>query len=99
MRQNATEENRKQIKEVRNLANSIVRRQKRLEKKKAIEDIANYKIIYKLFFKQHELIKEGYKLQNFTMVDDDGNLVIQTITVKQFKGNKSAHSIIMQITL
>jgi len=38
-------------KEARNLANSIVRRQKRLAEKKAIEDIKNYKANPTLFYK------------------------------------------------
>jgi len=75
MLQDAREENTRTYKEARNLANSILRRQKRLAEKKAIEDIKNYKTNPRLFFKQCKLVKEGYKARNYAMSDDDGNLI------------------------
>jgi len=61
MLQNAREEKIQTYKETRNLANSIVRCQKRLAEKKAIEDIENYKASPTLFNKQCKSVKEGYK--------------------------------------
>lgn len=78
MLQDASEERIQTYKEARNLANSIVRRQKRLAEKKAIEDIENYKANPRLFYKQCKSVKEGYKAENCTMSDDDENLVTGT---------------------
>jgi len=70
MLQDETEESIQAYKETRNLGNSVLRRQKRLAEKKAIEDIENYKMNSRLFFKQCKSVK-GYKSRNCTMSDDD----------------------------
>jgi len=78
MLQDAKEERIQIYKEARNLASSIVRRQKRLAEKKAIEDIENYKANPRLFYKQCKSVKEGYKARNCTMSNDYGNQITGT---------------------
>lgn len=78
MLQDANEERIQAYKKARILANRIIRRQKRLAEKKAIEDIESYKTNPRLFYKQCKSIKEGFKARNCTMSDDDGNLVTGT---------------------
>lgn len=80
-----TEENIQANKEARNVANCVVRRQKGLAEKKAIEDIENYKMNLTLFFKQCKLIKKEYKLQNSTMSDNDEYLISRTQAIDLFK--------------
>jgi cytochrome c553 len=60
MLHNETEENIQAFKKSKNLANSVMSRQKRLAENKAIEDIENYKMNLRLFFKQCKSVKEGY---------------------------------------
>jgi len=76
--QDASKERIQAYKEAKNLANSTIRRQKRLAERKAIEDIESYKTNPRLFYKQCKSVKEGYKARNFTMSDDDGILVTGT---------------------
>jgi len=78
MLQDTSEERIQTYKEARNLANSILRRQKKLAEKKAIEDTENYKANPRLFYKHCKSVKKGYKARNCTMSDNDGNLVTET---------------------
>ncbi|KAL5235174.1 hypothetical protein ACI65C_002584 [Semiaphis heraclei] len=78
MLQDTSEERIQTYKEAKNLANSILRCQKRLAEMKAIEDIENYKANPRLFYKHCKSVKEGYKARNCTMSDNDGNLVTES---------------------
>ncbi|KAL4141519.1 hypothetical protein QTP88_004148 [Uroleucon formosanum] len=95
MLQDASEERIQAYKDARILANRIIRRQKRLAEKKAIEDIESYKTNPRLFYKQCKSIKEGYKARNCTMSDDNGNLLLEPnldeieMIINSLKNNKS----------
>lgn len=84
MLQDARDPNIQSYKETRNLADCVIRRQKRLAEKKAIENIKNDKTNQRLFYKQCKLIKEGYKVRNCTMSNDNGNLIIGTQVITYF---------------
>jgi len=81
MLQDATQENIQIYKEARNIANSTMRRQKRLIERRAIDDIEKYKNNPRLFFKQIKSIKEGYKAQSCIMTDHGGNLITETQSI------------------
>lgn len=61
MLQDELEENMYTYKDVRNLANKIVRYQKRLTEKKVIENLENHKTNPRLFFKKCQSVKKRYK--------------------------------------
>jgi len=69
-------------KDARNILNNTIRWQKRLAEKKAIDNIEKYKYNHRIFFKQIKSIKEGYKVQNYIMTDNEGNLLTETVYIK-----------------
>lgn len=68
-------------KDARNILNNTIRWQKRLAEKKAIDNIEKYKYNHRIFFKQIKSIK-GYKVQNYIMTDNEGNLLTETVYIK-----------------
>ncbi|VVC30823.1 Alpha carbonic anhydrase,Carbonic anhydrase, alpha-class, conserved site [Cinara cedri] len=82
MLQDNREENIQAYKKVRNLANSIIQRQK-----KESEDIENYKTNPRLFYKHCKSVKEGYKTRNLSISDKYERIIYDTVQPELLEPN------------
>lgn len=59
----------------RTMTNKLIRQQKRLSEKKALEEMEIYRKNPRMFFEKCASIKDGFKARALIMKDDDNNLL------------------------
>jgi len=86
MTQDPTNDNVENYTRLRNVANKIIRLQKRIAENRKLEEMEVYKKDPKLFFEKCKSVKEGFKARVTIMKDGNSNLVSDPkMIVENFK--------------